>query len=188
MGGPKPWTPVETEFLQDCSVFQVSRVLSRSPRNGRTFPFYRIEASDWVNVVPTTETGDLVMIRQYRHGSRALTLEIPGGMVDAGEDPAEAARRELLEETGFEAPDLEPLGAVNPNPALFANRLHVFAAPGARRVAETRNEGNEHTEVELVPRRRLPELLRRGAIDHALVVAALHLWALHGEEAGDVAR
>ena len=74
---------------------------------------------------------------------------------------------------------------VNPNPALFGNRLHVFAAPGAERVAEVRNEGTEETRVELVPQSALPELLRGGRIDHALVVAALHLWELSRGEGRD---
>ncbi len=178
MSGPKRWTPLETEFLQDCSVFQVSRVHTRSPRTGQVHPFFRIDASDWVNVVPLTRAGEVVMVRQYRHGSDEVTLEIPGGMVDSGEEPAQAAARELIEETGFRAEEIVPLGVVNPNPALFGNRLHVFAAPGAKRVAAIRNEGNEETVVELVPQAALPGLVRGGRVCHALVVASLHLWEL----------
>jgi 8-oxo-dGTP pyrophosphatase MutT (NUDIX family) len=185
MSGPKRWTPLQTELLQDCAVFQVSRVHTRSPRTGRVHPFFRIDASDWVNVVPLTLGGDVVMVRQYRHGSGEVTLEIPGGMVDPGEDPARAAARELIEETGFRATEIVPIGVLNPNPALFGNRLHVFAAPGAERVAEVRNEGTEETRVELVPRAALHRLVREGRVDHALVVAALHLWELSRDEGQD---
>ena len=96
MSGPTRWTALETEFLQDCAVFSVSRTLSESPRTGDRHDFFRIDSADWVNVVPITATGEIVMVRQYRHGSREITLEIPGGMVDPGETPAQAAGRELL--------------------------------------------------------------------------------------------
>jgi 8-oxo-dGTP pyrophosphatase MutT (NUDIX family) len=183
MSGPARWRVVETEFLQDCRVFSVTRTLAESERSGERFPFYRIDSADWVNVVPLTREGHVVMIRQYRHGTREVTLEVPGGMVDPGESPVAAAARELLEETGYRAERVEPIGHVSPNPALFGNRLHAFVARGAERVAEIHNEGREETQVELVRRRDLPELVRRGRVDHALVVATLHFLDL-AERAG----
>jgi 8-oxo-dGTP pyrophosphatase MutT (NUDIX family) len=179
MSSPRPWTVVESELVQDCTVFRVSRTLSRSPRTGEVHPFYQIRAGDWVNVVPLTGDGHVVMVRQWRHGCQELTLEIPGGMVDPGESPAEAAARELLEETGFRAERVEPVGRVNPNPALFDNRCHTFLATGCRPVAEVRNAATEETAVELVPRAGIEQLVREGRIHHALVVAALFHWRLH---------
>jgi len=176
---PRAWTPLETELLQDCAVFQVSRVDTRSP-GGSVHRFYRIDSADWINVVALTPRGDLVMVRQFRHGSGEVTLEIPGGLVDPGETPAEAAARELLEETGYRARRLERIGAVNPNPALFGNRVHTFLARDVERVAEVANDGTEETSVEIVPRADLPRLIREGAIDHALVVAGLFHFELSG--------
>jgi 8-oxo-dGTP pyrophosphatase MutT (NUDIX family) len=173
MQDPPSWDVVEHEQLQDCAVFRVMRSLSRSPRTGQLHPFYAIEADPWVNVVPLTASGEIVMIRQWRHGSRAVTLEIPGGIVDPGESPADAAVRELREETGFGGGRLEPLGSVNPNPALFGNRLHTFVARDVVRLGAAENHGLEETAVVLVPRGSLAGLLRSGAIDHALVVAGL---------------
>jgi 8-oxo-dGTP pyrophosphatase MutT (NUDIX family) len=123
------------------------------------------------------------MVRQYRHGSREVTLEIPGGIVDPGEDPAEAAARELIEETGYRAAGVRPLGSLNPNPALFGNRVYTFLAENVERVGEVMNGPLEETVVELVPAGELAERVRRGEIDHALVVAALHWWSLAREPA-----
>jgi 8-oxo-dGTP pyrophosphatase MutT (NUDIX family) len=149
-----------------------------SPRTGDPHPFFRIESPAWVNVVALTEQDELVMVRQWRHGSRAVTLEIPGGLVDPGETPAVAAARELLEETGFRAGRLSSLGSINPNPALFANRCHMQVAQDCERVAEVQNSATEETIVELLPLAALPKTLRSGGIDHALVVAALYAFEL----------
>ncbi|MCH2169421.1 NUDIX hydrolase [Myxococcota bacterium] len=124
------------------------------------------------------------MVRQYRHGARKDTLEVPGGMVDPGESPSQAAARELLEETGYRAQQIERLGSVNPNPALFGNRLHCFLATGAKRVAEIANGPTEHTVVELHSPAKLRELTRAGEIDHALVLATLHYLDLKRESDG----
>ena len=180
------WTMLRREQVVDCRVFNIERVWTRSAKDGGEHDFYRIVAADWVQVVPITSAGDVVMVRQYRPGADAVTLEIPGGLIDPGESAAEAAARELLEETGYRASRLEFLGTLNPNPALFGNRLHAFIAEGAEHVAEIRNDPREHTIVELVPRERLPELLRAGAVDHALVVATL--WRYWHERAASAAR
>lgn len=171
---------LETELLQNCKVFSVSRTRAESPRTGEIHPFYRIDSSDWVNIVPVTAAGEFVMVRQYRHGLDDFTIETPGGLVDPGEAPIEAAGRELLEETGYRAAGIVPLGGVNPNPALFGNVLHVFLGRDAVKVAEVRNESTEETHVELVPRAELAALIRGGQVNHALVIAAFQLYDLEG--------
>lgn len=176
---PEPWETLAHEKLQECRVFDVYRKTSRSPRTGRPHDFFRIEADDWVNVVAVTADDDIVMIRQYRHGSDEITLEIPGGIVDPGESPAEAAARELLEETGYRGAPAVPLGVVNPNPALFGNDCHTFLVRDAVRVDEVRNDGEtEHTVVELLPRAELRHRLLAGDIGHALVIAGLFWFEL----------
>lgn len=180
-GEPQPWNVVETEFLQDCAVFTVSRVHSEASRSGRRHPFYRIDSTDWVNVIPVTPEGRVVMVRQWRHGERAVTLEIPGGMVDRGEDPAQAAMRELREETGYTCEAVELLGGFNPNPALFGNRTFAYLARGVRATAEIQNDGNEETIVEVVNRDELRRMTREGRVNHSLVITALHLWDLYEE-------
>lgn len=145
-----------------------------SPATGDPHPFYRIESPAWVNVVALTPREELVMVRQFRQGSRDITLEIPGGLVDPGESPEQAAGRELLEETGYQAVRFESLGSINPNPALFGNRCHMQVALDCEPRAAIQNSATEETTVELLPLDRLQATVQAGAIDHALVVAALY--------------
>ncbi len=178
MSEPSAWRVLERRSLASYRVFEVSEVRSQRVDSGQTQVFYRIDSVDWVNVVALTTGGQVIMIRQFRHGAASVTLEIPGGMVDTDETPEAAAARELVEETGYRAGRLALLGAVSPNPALFANRIHTFLASDCERVSEISNDHDEQTQVELVDVNRIDDLLRAGAIDHALVMNAFHWWKL----------
>ncbi|HEV2704907.1 MAG TPA: NUDIX hydrolase [Pyrinomonadaceae bacterium] len=182
---PPAWRRESSEQLADCRVFRVRRDISLNPRDGRAHDFYVIEAPDWINVVPLTAAGEVVLIEQYRHGTDEVTLEIPGGMVDPGETPRESAARELLEETGYEATELVALGRTRPNPAIQDNWIHTFLARDVQFRGAPSFAGTEHTVTRLVPLARIPSLIADGRITHSLVVVGFHWLALY--ESGHVA-
>lgn len=179
---PRPWTRLSSEEVADCRVFKVRRDISADPRDGRAHDFYVIESPDWINVIPLTDDGQVVLIEQYRHGTGEISLEIPGGMVDAGESPADAAARELLEETGYEACEVALLGKTRPNPAIQNNWIHTFLARGVRYRHEPLNAGTEQTFVRLFPLERIHTLIAEGKITHSLVVTGFQLLGLAGLE------
>jgi len=176
-----PWRRIAGRRLQDCRVFEVDEVRFEPPGGGEPQSFYCIRAADWINVIPLTAEGEVLLLRQYRYGVEDFTLEIPGGMCDPGEDPREAAARELREETGFAARDWVPLGWVHPNPALQGNRCHTFLARDLIHRGDPEPDRHEAFEQVRAPLSRIPELIRTGAITHSLVVAAFQLLASRGD-------
>lgn len=134
--------------------------------------FVVLESADWVNIIPLTGDGQVVLIRQYRHAVGEPTLEIPGGLVDEGETPQEAALRELGEETGYAAASCRPLGAVWPNPAVQTNTCHCFLAEGAFPAGPQRPDPGERIEVQLHPLAAVPLMIQEGKIRHSLVICA----------------
>lgn len=155
--------------------------VTRSQRRlgGHTATFITLHSSDWVNIVPITPDGEVVLIKQWRHGSEDWAVEIPGGLVDPGEKPIDAAVRELEEETGYSAREVSFLGKVNPNPALFDNTCHTYLAKVDSVPGEPRLEDGESIEVFRVKIGDLPAMVASGEIDHCIVIAALSFFWLH---------
>ena len=156
----------------DYRIFSTERVVATHPSAGHPHDFSLVRCGDWVNVVAVTEQDHVVMLWQWRAGLDRVCLEVPGGMIDPGEDPLTAARRELEEETGFTAQTWKKLGAIGPNPAMQTNTLHTYLATGARRTHAPRPDGGEALQVELWSWADVRTALTSGTIDHALVVAA----------------
>ena len=170
------WELLNAEEILRCHVFSLWRHRSRSPRNGTVHDFDVIQAADWVNVVPVTCAGEVVMVRQFRHAVAMVTLETPGGIIDPHDGaPAVAAARELREETGYQAGELVPLGTIHPNPATHTNRCHIFLAPNVRLAGAPQWDATEDLEVRLVPQSEVDALISSGEITHAIAVVALLL-------------
>ncbi len=168
------WSEVSRRLMYAGRIFSILQATRRSPGDGRTFTFDIVDCADWVNVVALTGSGAVVLIRQYRAGTRTITTEIPGGTVDAGETPRQAAERELLEETGYEAEDWELIGRVEPNPAFQTNTTYTFLARHARRTHSQRLDEAEMIEVEERRLEEIASLVADGTITHALVVCAFY--------------
>lgn len=177
-----PWPTLEAGEIEDRGVFGLQEVVRRSPRNGRVATYQVLRVVPWVNVVALTPDDEVVLVEQYRHGIDAINLEIPGGVLDPGEEPAVTAARELAEETGYTGLAPELLGTLHPNPAIQDNVCTVWLVREARRTVERDLDEGEDIAVSTVPRREIPELIRRGRITHTLVISAFHLLDLHGPD------
>jgi 8-oxo-dGTP pyrophosphatase MutT (NUDIX family) len=170
------WESVETREDRRYGLFSVHILKNRSPRTGRVHEFQVLDSPDWVAVVAVTPSNDLVMVRQYRHGTGQLSLEPPGGLVKHGQSPEQSGREELEEETGYQASELELLGWMHPMPAIFTNKFYVFLARDATPSGRLNPDETEEIETVLVPTSQLNEYIKSGKITCAVMIAALHLY------------
>jgi ADP-ribose pyrophosphatase len=171
---PKSWAIIDSTQDRSYRVFSLRTDRALSPRTGRPYDFFILESSPWVNVIPLTPELQVVMIQQYRHGIRELTLEIPGGLVEPEDTPEGAAGRELREETGYRSDEIIDLGYVHPNPAIQSNLCHTFLAKNVVPAGDQAMDEKEDIEVVLHPLEEIPRLICGGFITHSLVIVAFY--------------
>ncbi len=165
------WTTVSRRELLHTPVFDVLGQQERTAA-GLEGEYIAIDAPDWVMVIPEYR-GSFLLVRQWRHAAECLSLEFPGGVADGGEDPAAAAERELMEETGFKPKSLIRLGVVSPNPALFKNRYHVYLARDLVPTGEQKLDDDELLTYELMKIDDVIDAYGSGEFTHGLMGTAL---------------
>jgi ADP-ribose pyrophosphatase len=169
----KPWRLEAPRQIAATKVFNVNARRGRSTANpDKAGEFYSLDCPDWANVIAITPERQVVLIEQFRFGIEEVTLEIPGGIIDGGESPAQACTRELLEETGYRGDKIRMIGRVSANPAIQNNFVHTGLILNARPAAAVNLDHLEEINLRLAPLDDVPELIRTGAIHHAFVVAA----------------
>ncbi len=174
------WRVKESRTIVDRAWLRIDEQQIELPHGGTIEDFHLIAGPDWVAVLALSESGKIVLVDQYRHGAGRVSRELPAGVIDASETPLDAARRELLEETGWAADDWRPLLSVQTEPARHTTRAHFFFAAGARQVAEQRVEACENIAVALVTPDELFDQIERGVIFHGVHIGAIYTAARRG--------
>ena len=172
------WKEEGRKKVFDSHLFSIRESYCRSPYDElRTFTV--IDSCDWTIVVPVLETPqgrEFVMVRQWRHGLRDLSLEFPGGVLELGETPQDGAARELLEETGYRSGKLKKIGEFGPNPAIMSNKVHFFLAEDLINTGKKELDEDEFIETELVGINEVFMGMGRPPFVHALMGSALTLY------------
>lgn len=173
---PSRWESGQHNLLAKTRIFTLRTTRYRHPVRAAERDFVVIDAPDWVNVIALTPDHRIVLVRQFRFGIDAFSLEIPGGVIEAGEEPLAAGIRELREETGYTGPSARILGAVHPNPAIQNNRCHFVFVENATASHPLGWDPDEEIQITTMAVDEVFELANRGGITHALVLNALLLF------------
>lgn len=173
---PKRWKKLDARMVAHTRIFDVQSVEFLHPARPKPQDFFVINAPDWVNVIALTPDGHLVLVRQFRYGIDDFSVEIPGGVMDPGEDAITTAMRELREETGYVGSSARLLGSIHPNPAIQNNRCHLVLVEDARPEDKLDWDPDEELEIMTRPVDEVYSLAHAGGITHAMVLDALLLF------------
>lgn len=173
------WDIIKDKKLLETPIFSLHQRELLPHNKTDTASFYVLDAPDWINVIALTGDQKVVLVEQYRAGIHTSSLEIPGGMVDEGEDPMESAKRELLEETGYQSKKWTKLGTASGNAAILNNYTHIYLAENCIKVDEQNLDGNEDIAVHLLKLDYFLELVKSSTVHHSIVLAAVAHLLLH---------
>ena len=162
------WKVIESKYLFHQPWFTVRKDVCELPNGKQHSAYYILEYPAWATAFALTKRNEVVMVRQYRHGLGVVSTELPGGVVDAGETPAQAITRELLEETGYRFDSIECIGKIAPNPATSNNYMHMFLARGGEKIAHQQLDDTEDVEVLIVSIEEVKQLVRQNKIVQSL--------------------
>lgn len=169
----RPWQVLESRYLLERQWLRLREDRVRTSNGTVIDQFHVLEQPSWAAVVCVTESGEIVLSEQYRHGAREVTLELPAGVIDEREEPLEAARRELLEETGYAAEDWCPLLRIRPEPSRHDHWAHFYVARGARLRSPQKLDASEQVNVRTLPLSHLERAI--ASLSHAAHIGALLL-------------
>jgi ADP-ribose pyrophosphatase len=165
----RPWKILKSHYLH-----KNVRIDTCELPDGKMLEGFVLEFRDWVTIVALTSTKEIVLERQYRHGAQKVILELPGGTMDGeDENPLSAARRELLEETGYASDTFIQIGSVSPNPANHTNMIHYFLALDAEKVGSQNLDATEEIEVVLKPLDEVISMAKKGELLQSMQVSAI---------------
>jgi ADP-ribose pyrophosphatase len=170
----KKWHKTSTKILFDSSVIKLEVNQAINPRNGKIGDYYKAKYPDWANVIALTPQNEIILIKQYRHGSESIEIEIPGGCIERGENPLEAASRELLEETGYSGSSPILLGSMKPNPSIQDNSCYSILIKDCQKNQAQELDNGEDIEVLIVPLADIPQMIAIGDIDNAMIISAFY--------------
>lgn len=170
------WQVLASETVLDSRWLRVRRQRVRTAHGYEIPEYYLLDAPDIVVLLALTEAHELILVRQYRHGAGRAVLELPAGLMEPTDpNPARTAERELLEETGYRAARLEPLGCLYPSPARQTNRTHCFLALGCQWTAEPGGDPSEQIELRLLPVGEVRAAAQRGDLPSQTSLGCLFL-------------
>lgn len=176
---PAHWDILDDTLLQSCRVWDLRTRRYRHSKTGKEGDFFYIDSRDWAIVVARTLKGEILLVRQFRWGSDELSWELPGGIIESGEDPVAAGLRELREETGYVAASGCLIGQCRPNPAIMNNFCQVVFADGCQ-LSDQGTDWDEHEEMQVcaLPEPTVMEWAGNGTIGHALALNGLFYYLL----------
>ena len=181
----RDWPVISREQVGDFRLFSLTKKKVRSPRTGEIREVQALQFPDWVLILALTPQEEVVMVRQYRHGTEQVCLELPGGLVDPGDhSPELSARRELLEETGYQANEITLVGECCPQPAIMTNKCLFYLAQNVVRVQTQNLDAGEDIEILVIPLKEIPAKIREAEIDHGMVLLAFFFFWMKQEQIG----
>ena len=169
----EPWVTTNDRVEYTTNIFKVLKRGMKLESENLEAEFAILDCPDWINVVALTPENEIVLVEQHRYGIEKPTLELAGGVCDPGEEPLETSQRELLEETGYSSEEWIYLGNVSANPAMQNNYVHTYLALNCKETHDQELDGNERINVHVMPVVKFLDMVGRGEIEHALVVAAV---------------
>ncbi len=173
------WETIINKELIDLKIFKAEMVTRKHPLSGKYADFVVLNSSNWANVIPITNDGNILLIEQFRQGTNSVTIEIPGGLIEKNEEPTIAARRECIEETGYTSKkELELLGVSLPNPAFLNNKCFTFAWFDVEKTHLQNFDENEEINVIPTPIGEIKKMIQSGKINHSIITTAFFYFFL----------